>query len=152
MAKAPSRPPTNYLERARSLLSAMRTNNITVLPDGTTDEYLDKIIQRSMSTDNEIDVMSDALKRKQDERDVDKDEVWKITKGGVAHIESRFGDDAVQLEQVGRKRRSKYAKPARNVTRQTQTVKAPGRQRKSKTNPDGVASVLPESDSATHLQ
>ena len=114
------RPPTDFIERARSLLRAMNSNNIDSLPDGTNSEQLEAFIQQSLNAANEVGIVNDTLKSKHEERDSANNVVWKVTKCGVAFIESRFGNDALQLEQVGRKRRSKYARPARQGVPQTQ--------------------------------
>ena len=113
------RPPTDFLERARKLVRAMYSNSIDVLPDGTVVAQLEDLIRQSIDAANEVGVVNDILKKKMETRDIISTGIWKITKGGSAFIESRFGDDAVQLEQVGRKRRSKYSRSARKPLLQT---------------------------------
>ena len=102
------RPPADLLERARSIIRTMRSDNIAVLPDGTTVEELEELLRQALEAANEVGIANDTVKKKIETRDKIHNSIWKVTKGGVAFIESRFGDDAVQLEQVGRKRRSKY--------------------------------------------
>lgn len=116
------RPPTDFLDRARSLVRALHSNNIEALPDGTTAAQLEELIQQSLEAANEVGIANDTLKRKQEDRDSIYSIIWKVTKGGGAFIESRFGNDAIQIEQVGRKRRSRYARPARKPVPQTVTV------------------------------
>lgn len=144
MPKINSRPPTDFLDRARSLVLAMRANDIDKLPDGTTVDQLEQLIQDSMGLSAEIEMIEETLKRKMEERDKLSQEIWKVTKGGIAHIESRFGDDAVQLEQVGRKRRSKYAKPTRTKGRQTQAATGSNRRQKAKATHTELNTDLPE--------
>jgi len=143
LASKKLRPPTNFLERARSVLRSMRSNKIAALPDGTTDVMLENLITEATALSELISTMADAIKNKQDARDELHSEIWKITKSGVKHIESRFGDDSVQLEQVGLKRRSKYEKPKRVQVRQTQTTST-GRKQRGKPAKPSADMVLPE--------
>ena len=109
------RPPADFLERARSMVRTMHSDSIPALPDGTTVKQLEDLLQESLDAANEVGVVNDILKKKIEARDIVNNGIWKVTKGGIAFVESRFGDDAIQLEQVGRKRRSKYARSVRKA-------------------------------------
>ncbi len=115
-------PPNDFVERARALVRVMRSNGIDKLPDGTSAGQIEDLIHASMEATDEIDVIEDTVKGKIEARDKINNVIWKATKGGAAFIESRFGDDAIQLEQIGLKRRSKYAPKKRKITVQTAAV------------------------------
>ena len=155
MTTKDSLPPTGFIERTRSLLRAMHSNDINMLPDGTTTNQLETLIQQSIDTVNEVGNIGNALKNKQGERDNVNRVIWKVTKGGIAFIVSRFGDDALQMEQVGRKRRSRYARPKRKSVPQTAAAEASSRKPKSRRsllNENLPASIPISYTNGTHEQ